>query len=148
LHCEVSVAIPAPVETVWKVAQNPTLRPAWDMRVAKYEVMGPQDRGTEVRITFRMGLMRPTANGRFLRWAPPHQSALQVEQGSSRLTAAGAGSWTFKERNGETVLTSRFTLQDQGLPWWMPRRFYLKVVEWDTIRSFRRLRRLVLEQQR
>lgn len=147
MHCEVTVAIPAPAVTVWKVAQDPALRPKWDMRVAKYEVLGPQGRGTEVRITFRMGLLRPTATGRFMRWAPPHQSALQVEQGTSRLTAAGAGSWTFKEQNGETILTSRFTLQEKSLPWWISRWLYLKVVEWDTSRSFRRLRRLVLQQR-
>lgn len=145
MHCEVSVAIPAAIEISWEIAQNPILRPTWDVRIFKYEVMGPQAPGTEVRITFRAGLLRPVAQARFIRWAPPHQSGLQVEQGTSRLVAAGAGSWTFKEQGGQTVLTSRFTLKEKGLPWWMPVGLYQKTVERDTKLSFRRLRNLVIK---
>lgn len=67
-----------------------------------------------------------------------------MEPGSSRLVAAGAGSWTFKEEGGETVLTSRFTLRTENLPWWLPISLYRRQVEADTRRSFQKPRRLVL----
>ncbi len=146
MHCEVTVSIPAPIELTWQIAQNPALRPKWDVRIARYEVRGEPGPGTEVRITFRAGLLRPTARAKFIRWAPPHQSGLQIERGTSSLVAAGAGSWTFKEQDGATVLTSRFTLQEQGLPWWMPKGLYRKTVELDTKRSFAKLRQLAIEQ--
>lgn len=144
IHCEVSVVLPALPEFVWEVAQDPALRPNWDLRIARYEVLGPQAAGTQVRITFRVGFMRPVAMARFLRWSPPSQSALQVQQGTSRLVAAGAGSWTFRRgNNNDTILTSRFTHSEEGLPWWMPTSLYRTMVEWDTKRSFRRLIGLV-----
>lgn len=145
MHCEVTVLIPAPADVVWQAAQAPNLRHKWDVRVARYEVLGAQAPGGEIRLTLRLGWLRPVVRGRFLRWAPPQQSVVQIDQGRSSLTPAGAGSWTFKAvGEGQTELTSRFTLRTETLPWWMPAWLYAKAVEWDTRRSFRRLRQLII----
>lgn len=146
MHCELSVEIPAPVEKVWAVAQNPELRPKWDTRIARYEPDGPLGPGARIKITFRMGLVRPVAEVNMLRFAPPRQSAVQVKSSSSPLVAHGAGSWTFTALDGSsTRFTTRFTLQEDGLPWWMPKRSYMKLVEWDTRRALANLRKLVMQ---
>lgn len=89
MHVELSIVIPAPVEKVWAVAQDPARRPLWDQRVAAYNWLGPNPKtpgdehatecqggssgeqvgaGSEIAMVVRMGLLRPEARGKMLRW--------------------------------------------------------------------------------
>jgi uncharacterized protein YndB with AHSA1/START domain len=145
MHVELSIVIPAPVEKVWAVAQDPARRPLWDQRVAAYEWLGTVGAGSEIRMVVRMGLLRPEARGKMLRWNPPRQSAVQIFEASSPLVPVGAGSWTFDALpDGSTRWTTRFTLQVERLPWWVSRWAFRQAVYWDTWRSLRRLRRMVM----
>lgn len=144
MHVELSIDLPASPERVWRVAQNPELRPRWDQRVARYDVQGPPKPGTPVVMTLRMGFLRPRAMGTFMRWEPPRQSVLKVDS-ESPLVASGAGSWTFTPIPGGTRYTTRFTLDESQLHPLVWRWLYRKAVEWDTRRSLKRLRRLIQE---
>lgn len=137
-----SVFLPMEPQAAWNLAQDWSLRPTWDVRFATYQPEAPSGEGVSVEITVRMGLLRPKVRGVFRRWAPPHQSALQVVESSSPFVPLGAGSWTFEAVEGGTRLTSRFSLDDSSLPRWIPRRFFAWFVRLDTRRSFRRLARL------
>ncbi len=149
MQAAVSIDIPAPVEMVWAIAQNPELRPLWDVRVARYEVHGEPGPGMEITITLRVGLLRPKVKGRLLRWAPPRQSVVQVvAEEQSPFVVSGAGSWTLEPIAGGTRYTSRFRLDLRQLHPLMPRWLYRWAVLWDTRRSFRRLRALVLRKMR
>lgn len=142
LQVKESVFLPLEPEAAWNLAQDWTRRPEWDVRFATYNPEGPSAEGVAIDITVRMGLMRPKVRGLFRRWAPPHQSAVQVTQSDSKLVPLGAGSWTFEPVEGGTRLTSRFTLDDRSLPRWIPRGLFAWFVRLDTRRSFRRLARL------
>lgn len=146
MHVTASVDIPAPPERVWQIAQDPRRRTAWDHRVARYEVHGPPGVGTAVSISFRMGLLRPRAQGTLLRWVPPCQSILQSDPVNTRLIPAGAGSWTFEAIDGGTRFTTRFSYDEMKLHPLLPKRLYHRIVEWDTRRSLQRLRTVVLRQ--
>lgn len=144
MHVEASVDIPAPPERVWNIAQDPRLRTRWDHRIARYEVHGPPQAGTTVSVAFRMGPLRPRSSGTLLRWAPPFQSVLQAHAVNTRLIPSGAGSWTFEPIDGGTRFTTRFTYDETKLHPLLPKRLYHRIVAWDTRRSLRRLRSLVL----
>lgn len=149
MHIELSIEIPAPVEKVWATAQDASRRPQWDQRMADYQWQGPVGAGSEIAMVIRMGLLRPSARARMLRWNPPRQSAVQVYEASSPLVPLGAGSWTFDSlENGGTRWTTRFTLQEQALPWWVSRWFFRQAVYWDTWFSLRRLRAMLLRELR
>lgn len=137
-----TVFLPMAPEAAWNLAQDWSMRPQWDVRFAAYHPEAPSGEGVSVDITVRMGLMRPKVRGVFRRWAPPHQSALQVVESTSKLVPLGAGSWTFEAVEGGTRLTSRFALDDRSLPGWIPRGLFAWFVRLDTWRSFRRLARL------
>lgn len=137
-----SVLLPIEPEAAWNLAQDSSLRPEWDVRFATYEPDSPLAVDVSVAITVRMGLLRPKVRGLFRRWAPPHQSAVQIVESNSIFVPLGAGSWTFEEVAGGTRLTSRFTLDDKSLPRWVPRSLFAWAVRLDTKRSFRRLARL------
>lgn len=137
-----SVFLPMEPAAAWNLAQDSTRRPDWDVRFASYDPEGPAAEGVNVQITVRMGLMRFKVRGVFRRWAPHHQSAVQIVESSSKLVPLGAGSWTFEAVEGGTRLTSRFTLDDRSLPRWIPRGLFAWTIRVDTKRSFRRLARL------
>lgn len=144
MHLELSIEIPAPVERVWEIAQDPTCRIHWDQRMAEYRWLGPVQAGSEIELRLRMGFMRPKAQGRMMIWNPPRQSSVHIYEAASRLVPLGAGSWTFIATPGGTRFTTRFTLQEQKLPWYVSRWFLRQAVWWDTWRSLRRLRAMVI----
>lgn len=90
-----------------------------------------------------MGLLRPRAFGRVVVWRDGRQSAIVVERSDSRLLPCGAGSWTFDRIEGGTRFTSRFSFPKSSLPRWIPGRWFLALFCYDTLRSFRRLKRLM-----
>lgn len=145
LHCQVSVTVPAPPEVVWRLAQDPDLRPRWDGRIARYQIHGAAEAGVAVTITAKVGPLRPQAFGRLLRFEPPDQSVLRVESVSSPLLAPGAGSWTFTPTadGRSTVWTSRFTLDGARLAWFVWPPLFLWVVRWDTRRAMAQFCRFV-----
>lgn len=148
MHVELSIRIPAPVERVWAIAQDPSRRVAWDQRMAVYEWQGPVGAGSGIRMVLRMGLIKPEARGKMMRWNPPRQSAVQISEASSPLVPLGAGSWTFTATpDGGTEFTTRFTLKVESLPWWASRWLFREAVRWDTWRSLRRLRAMVMKEE-
>jgi uncharacterized protein YndB with AHSA1/START domain len=142
MHVEESVLIPLPPEAAWDLAQDATRRPLWDLRIATYTPDAPVGTGVRVRMTVRMGLLRPQVGGVLRRWNPPTQSVMQVVESSSCLVPLGAGSWTLAPEAGGTRLTTRFTLDEKAVPRWIPRWFYRYMVQLDTRRSLRRLAHL------
>lgn len=144
MQTAVSVDIEAPVELVWAMAQDAELRPLWDYRIARYVLRGPLGQGTEIDITFRAGLLRPTSHAVLLVCQPPHKTVLRTLTTSTSWMPVDAGSWTFTPTGSGTNFTSRFNLETEKLPPYVWKWLMLKLVEWDTRRSFRRLRRLVL----
>jgi len=141
MNAQVSVEIAAPVATVWAVVQSPTLRPRWDLRIASYQTAGSPPE--TFRLVARMGLLRPKAAGRVLLWREERQSAITVDESTSRLLPRGSGSWTFEATQTGTRLTSRFSFSEAGLPLILPGWLFLGIFHYDTLRSFRRLKRMV-----
>jgi hypothetical protein len=95
-----------------------------------------------------MALLRPEARGRMMIWNPPRKSAVHIYEASSPLVPLGAGSWTFTDTDGGTVFTTRFTLKVDRLPWYVSRWLLRLAVWWDTWRSLRRLRAMVIREAR
>ena len=90
-----------------------------------------------------MGPLRPRSSGTLLRWAPPFQSVLQAHAVNTRLIRPRRA-WTFEPIDGGTRFTTRFTYDETKLHPLLPKRLYHRIVAWDTRRSLRRLRSLVL----
>lgn len=141
---EFSVDIPTPIELVWKIAQNPELRPSWDVRIANYQVHGPQENGTEVTIKFRVFFFRPVGKAKFILFNPPKQSILRIEQVKPAIIPTGGGTWMFQEIENGTRMVSRFNLDTKKSKFsadWLTWFF----VWFDTTRSLKKLRKLVLK---
>ncbi|WP_316572255.1 SRPBCC family protein [Neobacillus sp. YIM B06451] len=141
---EFSTDIPAPREFVWKVAQDPLLRHKWDVRISKYIVHGVQETGAEVTIYFRVLFLRPIGKAKFLKFQPPFQSILKIENVSPPLVPTGGGTWIMEDIPGGTRMVSRFHLdthQVKNSPDWLIE----FVVRRDTTRSLKKLKKLVLK---
>lgn len=143
IHFQYSIEVCATPETVWDVAEGPEWRPRWDTRVAKYIVdSGVPTVGAAVEIRFRAPLA-PVARGHLVRFDPPHQSALRIDQMTPAFLPTGGGTWIFTPlAGGRTRMTTRFALYPPAgtgfLGWLCCQLFCL-----DTVRAMRRLRRLL-----
>lgn len=137
---EFSIDIPAPRETVWRVAQDTAHRALWDVRVRTYTVHGVAAVGTPLTIVFRVPFLRITGTGEFVRFDPPYQSAIRIDAVQPGHIPPGGGTWIFEEIPGGTRFTTRFNLKDDvpgAFPAWL-----LKAGAYlDTFRSLRKLRR-------
>ena len=142
-----SVNILAPRETVWSIVQNTDLRPQWDVRVAQYITHGAPAVGTKVTIVFRAVFFRPVGHGEFLRFDPPSQSILRINEIDSSLIPPGGGTWLLEDIAGGTRMTTRFNLKPSkfGFPGDALITTFAYI---DTMRSLRKLRRLVMKLQR
>lgn len=139
---EFVVEIPAPREVVWEVAQNTQIRPAWDVRVRMYTVHGVAGVGVPLSIVFRVPFVRPVGHGEFVRFDPPFQSAIRIDAVTHGIVPPGGGTWIFEEILGGTRFTTRFSLKDD-VPGTAPAWLLRIMARLDTIRSLRKLRRLV-----
>jgi uncharacterized protein YndB with AHSA1/START domain len=139
---EFSIDIPAPREVVWKIAQDPDLRPTWDVRIAKYTIHSEPDAGTNITIVFRALFLRPVAQAKFLRFDPPRQSMVKIGAAVPDMVPSGGGTWLFEEMDTGTRMTTRFNLNTESTkaPDWLLR----AVVSSDTKRSLQRLKKLVM----
>jgi uncharacterized protein YndB with AHSA1/START domain len=144
MKIEISVDIRAPRTLVWRLAQDPELRPTWDVRVSRYTVHGEPGEGVPVTIVFRSRLYRGAeARGTLVRFDPPRQSALRLDASQLPAVARAGGTWVFEETAEGTRMTTRFNLKPDdatAIPRWLLR----LLVHVDTVRSLRNLRRLVL----
>lgn len=142
-----SVDIPAPRETVWNIIQDTNLRPKWDVRVAEYLTHGAPAAGTKVTIVFRAVLFRPVGHGEFLKFEPPSQSILRINEVNTSLIPPGGGTWLLEEINDGTRMTTRFNLKPSkwGFIGDAVITFFAYI---DTMRSLKKLRRLVMRIQR
>lgn len=139
-----SIDIPAPREFVWKVAQDPLLRPAWDVRISKYIVHGMQQEGTDLTIVFKLFFLKPVGKAKFIKFDPPSQSMLKIASVSPSLVPTGGGTWILEDIPGGTRMTTRFNLDTQQMknsPDWLTR----LLVTRDTTRSLKNLKNLVLK---
>lgn len=139
---EFSIDIPAPRELVWKTAQNPKLRHIWDVRIAKYTVHGSPGADAKITIAFRVFFLRPVAEAVFLRFDPPRQSMVRIGTAAPDIVPTGGGTWIFEETESGTRMISRFNLNLEGkrTPYWLVR----ALVRFDTTRSLKRLKKLVM----
>ncbi|MHC0036351.1 SRPBCC family protein [Pseudoneobacillus sp. C159] len=140
---EFSINIDAPREFVWRIAQDPELRPKWDIRIAKYVVHGEQKEGADVTITFKLGFLKPIGRAKFLKFQTPEQSILKISQVLPQLLPTGGGTWILEETSTGTKLTTRFLLDTEGIrsPDWLTK----FIVARDTKESFQNLKKLVEE---
>ena len=126
------------------MAQDTSVRPKWDVRVSEYIVHGEPNAGTPITIVFRLPFGKAPGKGAFVLFDPPNRSAIRIDSVDSSLIPTGGGTWVFEEIDGGTRLTSRFNLRDDQqfrIPQWLFDLF----ARVDTIRSLRRLRRMVLK---
>jgi uncharacterized protein YndB with AHSA1/START domain len=144
---EFSIVIPAPRSEVWSIIQNASLRSRWDVRVAQYITHGAPAVGTKVTIVFRAILFRPTGHGEFLRFDPQTQSILRINDVNSPLIPPGGGTWILEDVNEGTRMTTRFNLKQNKLGFFGDALIIL-FAYMDTIRSLRKLRRLVIKLQK
>ncbi len=141
---EFSIDLPAPRELVWSVAQDAAHRHLWDPRVARYTVHGSPRVGITATILVRAFVFRPRVDVTLTHFDPPRQSILRIDHSTSRLLPGGGGTWLFEETEDGTRFTTRFNLKYEDrmpAPEWLIR----WGVSWDTRRSLRGLRRLVLK---
>ena len=68
---EFSIVIPAPRETVWRVAQDTSVRANWDVRVREYIIHGTPGAGTPITIVFRVPFGNATGTGAFTLFDAP-----------------------------------------------------------------------------
>lgn len=141
MHAQVAIEIAAPPEVVWALVQSADLRPRWDSRIAHYWTEGSPP--SAFGLVAKMGLLRPRASGRVLIWRSGRQSAIVVDRSDSMLLPRGAGSWTFDRTEHGTRFTSRFSFAEDAMPRLIPARWFLALFRYDTVRSFRRLKRLI-----
>lgn len=144
---EFSIDIPAPRDVVWKIAQDPVLRPKWDVRIAEYTVHGSQEDGAEVTIVFKVLFLKSIGRAKFLKFNPPSQSMLKIYSASPAIVPTGGGTWLLEDIPDGTKFTSRFNLDTKKLknsPDWLTRFF----VKRDTTRSLKNLKNLVMEKMK
>ncbi len=140
---EFSIDIPAPRKLVWSIAQDPAYRHRWDPRVARYTVHGAPEPGVKVSILVRAFIFRPCIDASLTHFDPPRQSILRIDRSTLRLLGGGGGTWVFEEISDGTRFTTRFNLKYVGhlpAPEWLIR----WGASWDTRRSLRNLRRMVI----
>jgi uncharacterized protein YndB with AHSA1/START domain len=140
---EFSCDIPAPIQKVWETAQNPSLRPKWDVRVREYTLHGKLEAGTEVSMLLRFPLLKMKVKGCLTHVNAPYQSVLRIDSISPPFFPKGGGTWILTETKDGTKFTSRFVLQPgitEIFLW--PSYFWV----WrDSRASLKKLKKLVLE---
>ncbi|HZV13359.1 MAG TPA: hypothetical protein VFA55_09115, partial [Candidatus Kapabacteria bacterium] len=119
----------------------------WDVRVSQYITHGAPAVGTKVTIVFRAVFFRPVGHGEFLRFDPPSQSILRIDEINSSLIPPGGGTWLLEDIIGGTHMTTRFNLKPSK--WGFPGDALIALFAYiDTIRSLRKLRGLVVKLQK
>jgi hypothetical protein len=146
----VSVEIPAPIERVWAITQDPELHPRWDRRFDRIEILGGAiATGTEMLYEKTILGVTILGVGRYQLHRPPSsgaraQSTFAFGSDDRRsLIAHGVGLWRYRARGGRTVFSTSYTY---AVRWGIFGRIFDRLVfrplfKWETERSFRRLAR-------
>jgi uncharacterized protein YndB with AHSA1/START domain len=140
---EFSCDIPAPIQKVWDTAQDPNLRPQWDVRVKQYTLRGKLEAGTEVTMLLNFPFLKVTVKGCLTHVNAPYQSVLRIDSISPPFFPKGGGTWILAETKTGTKFTSRFVLQP-GIAKILCWPSYLWVWR-DSRASLKKLKKLVLE---
>lgn len=157
MRFEHSIAIPAPRGLVWRLANNPRLRPQWDVRVAEYVVEDADGgacapaAGALAGITWRTPVLSASADAEYIHVDAPRCAVLRIAPAGLPLFPPGLLTWRFEDENDDTRLTVRFeseTIPDEKEPGFLVRALTRFLMKRDTHRSLGNLRRLVLEHAR
>lgn len=115
---EYTIEIAAPVELVWRVSQDYSVRYEWDPFPESIEVvrgaMSPPAIGSQVLVKSKLGMHMLVE---FVQVAPPDRAAIMMVKGPAAIEKF-AGSWIF-ERIGQTATMVRFRYSISTRPAWL-----------------------------
>ena len=142
---ERSVIIAASPEAIWKVVQEPSRRPEWDVRVKQVELLTPRPIGKGSRLGIWGTPMELVIE--LISWQPYRRSAIKLMGDDQPCTLAS--SWNFAAQpDGTTSWTTRLILTMPGRLGWLREQLAGRTTEWLTVRSQRNLKRLLEAEQR
>lgn len=107
-----TIAIAAPRDLVWEMAQDPNRRDIWDRRLVGYRhlTQGPLGTGTLVDVTARLFGRKFSSRIQYLAWMPPFRSGVRSlisRRTEDRLSVE----WRFDEApDGTTIWTYTATI--------------------------------------
>ncbi len=149
----VAIRIDAPLAEVWRITQDHRLHPTWDHRFSAIEMLaadGEVKTGTVMRYEKRIAGVTIRGHGRYKLHRPMQQSTFEFWSDDRRSPIRrGVGLWRYRAlADGGVEFRTSYTYD---VRWGLAGKLFDRLVlrrwfQWETQRSFARLRREVFGQ--